>query len=51
MIDYFLDIPEWYRAWWKRLPHIPKTLLAAVGYAIFAIIIAFAIWNSMSGGS
>jgi hypothetical protein len=50
-IDYFEDIPEWYRAWWKKLPHVPKTLLTALGYTIFAIIIAFAIRNSIYGGS
>lgn len=40
------DIPEW----WKRLHHVPKTLLKALFFAALAALFAKAFYDNMGGG-
>lgn len=40
------DIPEW----WKRMHHVPKTLLKALFFAALAALFAKAFFDNMGGG-
>jgi hypothetical protein len=40
------DVPDW----WKRMSHIPKTLVKAPMAIAFALLFAKAIWDTMGGG-
>jgi hypothetical protein len=39
-------VPEW----WKKMPHVPKTLLKALWWTLFSMLIAKAFYDNMGGG-